>query len=218
MRPTPDNDPQTVMGKVLLLLEPFRESHGLTLTELAERTGFPRSTTHRMLLQLVEVEWLRRDGLTYHLGPKMAELGSLAQSHDRVHHAAVAVMYQLHQRTRMAVHLTVLEGDDVLYLEMIGGRWAAATLPTRVGQRRPALDTAEGAALLALRDEQQQSAHEREFRSASGEHIHCVAIAFDADRDEIAALSLTGMAGRIPEDAGHRLSLAADMIAAQLSA
>ncbi len=217
MTPTDDERPQTVMGRVLLLLEPFRDSDNLTLTELAERTGFPRSSTHRMLLQLVEVGWIHRTGTTYHLGPKLAELGSLAQSHDQIHQAALASMYQLHKRTRMAVHLAVLDGDDLLYLEKVGGRWAA-TLPTNVGQRRPAHETVEGAALLAHRDSQEPGAAERILDGAAGEQVHCVAIAFAAPNGEIAALSLTGPAGRTPESAHRDLVMATDLVVSKLSA
>lgn len=213
-----DNRPQTVMGRVLLLLEPFRESAGLTLTELAARTGLPRSSAHRMLLQLVAVGWLRRHGATYHLGPKMVELGSLAQNYDRVHRAAVATMYQLHRRTGSAVHLAVLERDDLLYLEKIGGRWAATMLPTHAGQRRPARETVEGAALLACRDGCASAVREHIAGQERGEPVHCVAVAFDAGHGEIAALSLTGPAGRMPTSAVRDLVAAADLVAARLRA
>lgn len=216
--PTTDDDrPQTVMGRVLVLLEPFRESGGLTLTELADRTGFPRSSTHRLLLQLVKVGWLRRSGTTYQLGPKMMELGSLAQNHDRIYRAAVSAMYQLYRRTGMAVHLTVLEGDDLLCLEKIGGRWAGV-LRTRVGQRRPARETAEGAALLALRDGYGSVVQECIVGCGAGEQVRCVAVAFDAGHGEIAALSLAGPAGRTPEGADRDLIRVAGLVAAALSA
>ena len=218
MSPTDHERPQTVMGRVLLLLEPFREADSLTLTELAERTGFPRSSTHRMLLQLVEVGWIRRSGTSYHLGPKLTELGSLAQGHDRIHQAARASMYQLHKSTRMAVHLAVLEGDDLLYLEKVGGRWASSALPTHVGQRRPAPEAVEGLALLAYRDGREPALEELVFDGLGGEQVHCLAVAFDAQNGEIAALSLTGPVGRTPEGAARALALAAELVASALSA
>lgn len=211
--------PQTVMGRVLLLLEPFREFDSLTLTELAERAGFPRSSTHRMLSQLVEVGWLRRSGTAYHLGPKMVELGSEARNHDRIYRVAAPTIYQLHKRTRMAVHLTVLEGDDLLFLEKIGGRWAASALRTRVGQRYPARETVDGAALLAVRDDGRGPVlRECVVRSGSGEQVRCVTVAFEAGRGEIAALSLSGPVGRMPDGVVRDLALAVDLVASKLSA
>ncbi|WP_254854129.1 IclR family transcriptional regulator [Nocardia donostiensis] len=216
--PVTDDRSQTVMGRVLKLLEPFRESDGLTLTELAERTGFPRSSAHRLLLQLVGVGWLRRNGTMYHFGPKMMELGSLARSHDRIYRAAVTTMYQLHKSTGMAVHLAVLEDDDLLYLEKIGGRWAAATLNTHAGQRRPAQGTAEGVALLAYRNRRASIVRERVVGYSAGEQVRCVALAFDAGCGEIAVLSLTGLVGQTPEGAGHDLVSAVDLVVSKLSA
>lgn len=217
MTTTDEGRPQTVMGRVLVLLEPFRESGSLTLTELAERTGFPRSSTHRMLLQLVEVGWLRRSGTTYQLGPKMMELGSLAQNHDRVYQAAVSVMYQLRKRTGMVVQLSVLEGDELLCLEQFGGRWAAM-LPTYVGQRRPAWETVEGAALLALRNGHIPAVREQVVESGAGERVRCLAVAFDAGRPEIAALSLAAPLGWAPEGVDRELVEAAGLVAAELAA
>lgn len=212
-----DNRPQTVMGRVLLLLEPFRECESLTLTELADRAGFPRSSAHRMLSQLVEVGWLRRNGTAYRLGPKLAELGSEARAHDRIYRAAATTMYKLHKCTGMAVQLSVLEGDDLLFLEKIGGRWADAALRTRVGQRIPVRGTVEGAAMSALRHGRGPSARERMVCGPTGEQVCCIAIAFDAGRHELAALSLTGGVERMSEDAVRELALAADHVASKLS-
>jgi DNA-binding IclR family transcriptional regulator len=49
------------------------------------------------------------------------------------------------------VHLAVLDGSDVVYLEKIAGGLGAA-IPTRVGGRQPAHCTAVGKALLAFSD------------------------------------------------------------------
>jgi len=208
--------PHTVMGRVLLLLEPFRERDSLTLTELADRAGFPRSSTHRMLSQLVEVGWLRRDGTSYHLGPKMVELGSGARDRDRIHRAAAPAMYHLHKRTGMAVHLTVLDGADVLVLEKVGGRWAAAALHTRSGQRRPAREAAEGAALLAVRAGRGRILRECLVPGGSGQSVRCVTVAFDAGCGEIAALSVSGPAGQALGGAVRDLALVVDRVVAQL--
>lgn len=203
----------SVLGRALLLLEPFRHRDGLTLTELAERTGFPRSTTHRMLTQLVAVGWIRRKGTTYLLGPKMAELGSIAQVHDRVHQAAQPVAYQLYRRTRGAVHVAVAAGEDVLFLEKIGGRWAAATLDTRVGQRRGRDETVEGTTLGRHEAGGPTQFHDSHRTLDSGEHIRCLAATFDAPGQGttgeltggVAVISLTFPAARMHPSADEEL-------------
>ncbi|WP_137723377.1 IclR family transcriptional regulator [Prescottella subtropica] len=145
---TEAHSPIAVIDRVAVLLDAFQDVDRLTLSELSRRSGLPRSSTHRMLVQLVRLGWVRRHGHAYELGMKMLELGSLAQHHDRVHRAALPVLHELHNATGLVVHLAVLDGTDVLYLEKLGGRFTLA-VPSRVGGRQPAHRTAIGKALLA---------------------------------------------------------------------
>ena len=61
-------------------------------------------------------------------------------------------MEDLRAATKAMVHLAVLDGGDVLYLERLAGHDAAPT-PSRVGGRSPAHCTAVGKAILAFSDE-----------------------------------------------------------------
>ena len=101
-----------------------------------------------MLERLVQLRWLRRSGRDYELGMRLVELGSLAVHQDRLHRAAIPLLHELHRATGLVVHLAVLDGPDVVYLEKIGDRMIAA-IPTRVGGRQPAHCTAVGKAILA---------------------------------------------------------------------
>jgi DNA-binding IclR family transcriptional regulator len=104
-----------------------------------------------MLERLVQLRWLRRQGRDYELGMRLVELGSLAVHQDRLHSAAQPFLHELHRATGLVVHLAVLDGSDVVYLEKIAGGLGAA-IPTRVGGRQPAHCTAVGKALLAFSD------------------------------------------------------------------
>jgi DNA-binding IclR family transcriptional regulator len=104
-----------------------------------------------MLERLVQLRWLRRHGRDYELGMRLVELGSLAVHQDRLHRAAQPFLHELHRATGLVVHLAVLDGPDVVYLEKISGGFGAA-IPTRVGGRQPAHCTAVGKALLAFMD------------------------------------------------------------------
>jgi DNA-binding IclR family transcriptional regulator len=101
-----------------------------------------------MLERLVQLRWLRRSGRDYELGMRLVELGSLAVHQDRMHRAAVPLLHDLHRATGLVVHLAVLDGSDVVYLEKIGDGMSAA-LPSRVGGRQPAHCSAVGKAMLA---------------------------------------------------------------------
>ena len=141
--------PSATLDRLSLVLDAFDGRDSLSLAEVVLRTGLPRSSAHRMLDRLVALRWLRREGRSYSLGIRLVELGSLAVHQDKVHSAAMEHLHQLYRTTGMVVHLAVLDGDDVVYLEKIGGRFAAH-VPTRVGGRRPAHTSALGAALLAF--------------------------------------------------------------------
>jgi len=143
--------PSAVIDRVSLVLDAFDGPGRLTLAQVVRRTGLPRSSAHRMLERLVQLRWLRRSGRDYELGMRLVELGSLAVHQDRLHRAATPLLHDLHRATGLVVHLAILDGSDVVYLEKIGDRMTAA-IPTRVGGRQPAHCAAVGKAMLAYND------------------------------------------------------------------
>jgi DNA-binding IclR family transcriptional regulator len=144
--------PSAVIDRVSLVLDAFDGPGRLNLAQIVRRTGLPRSSAHRMLERLVALRWLRRNGRDYELGMRLVELGSLAVHQDRLHRAAMPLLHDLHRATGLVVHLAVLDGSDVVYLEKIGDRMVAA-IPTRVGGRQPAHCAAVGKAMLAYNSE-----------------------------------------------------------------
>jgi DNA-binding IclR family transcriptional regulator len=140
--------PSAVIDRVSLVLDAFDGPGRLTLAQIVRRTGLPRSSTHRMLERLVQLRWLRRTGHEYELGMRLVELGSLAVHQDRLHRAATPLLHDLHRATGLVIHLAVLDGADVVYLDKIGDRMVAS-IPSRVGGRQPAHCTAVGKAILA---------------------------------------------------------------------
>jgi DNA-binding IclR family transcriptional regulator len=144
--------PSAVIDRISLVLDAFDGPGRLTLAQIVRRTGLPRSSAHRMLERLVQLRWLRRSGRDYELGMRLVELGSLAEHQDRLVRAARPLLGELHRATGLVVHLAVLDGSDVVYLDKIGDRFVGA-IPTRVGGRQPAHCTALGKAILAYSDE-----------------------------------------------------------------
>ncbi|OBI13292.1 IclR family transcriptional regulator [Mycobacterium sp. E2327] len=141
--------PTAVIDRISLVLDAFDGPGRLTLAQIVRRTGLPRSSAHRMLERLVQLRWLRRSGRDYELGMRLVELGSLAVHQDRLVRAAGPLLAELHRATGLVVHLAVLDGADVVYLDKIGDQ----RIPTRVGGRQPAHCTAVGKAILAYRND-----------------------------------------------------------------
>lgn len=124
----------------------------LTLSQLTERSGLPKSTVHRMADQLVEHRWLERTTVGYRLGIRFFEVGGLVASRTNVRERAMPYLQDLQATTKHSVHLGILEGSDVVILEKLWSH-GAPSLPTRVGGRMPAHCTAAGKALLAFAPE-----------------------------------------------------------------
>ncbi|MEU8464092.1 IclR family transcriptional regulator [Streptomyces sp. NPDC029003] len=142
--------PPSLLEKAASVLGAFEgPDPRLSLTEVVRRSGIPRSSAHRILDQLVRLRWLDREGRDYRMGMRMLELGALAAHHNRLRRAALPLLHDLHERTGQLVHLSVLDGAEVVCLERIGGSEATA-VPSRVGGRMPAYSTAAGKAVLAF--------------------------------------------------------------------
>ena len=140
-------------GRISMLIAAFdANAPTLTLSQLTERTGLPKSTVHRMADQLVEFRWLERTASGYRLGIRFFEVGGLVASRSHLRERALPFLQDLQSATGHSVHLGILEGTDVVILEKIWGH-GTPTLPTRVGGRMPAHCTAAGKALLAFAPE-----------------------------------------------------------------
>jgi DNA-binding IclR family transcriptional regulator len=137
-----------MIDRVVQILETFDGPGGLTLAQVVTRTGLPRSSTHRILEHLVKIRWLHREGNSYRLGLGVLELGTLAVHQHQLRKAALPYLHELQSRTGMVVHLAVLDGPEIVYLDKIGGRFGMS-IPSRIGGRQPAHFTAAGKALLA---------------------------------------------------------------------
>lgn len=149
--PTCTEVPTSNLLRASLILDAFDGSDRLNLSQIATRTGLPRSSVHRTLERLVAMRWVRRQDNEYELGMRIVELGSAAVHQNRLRQAALPSLYRLHRATGGVVHLGVLDGSDVIYLEKIGGQ-LAPVVPSRVGGRLPAHSSAIGKALLAFQD------------------------------------------------------------------
>lgn len=141
--------PASMVERMTLILDAFEgRSVRLTLEDVARTTHLPRSTAHRILDQLVRLEWLEHSALGYALGRRALGLGGQANAHGELRGAAAPLLHDLQLRTGMVVHLAVLEGAEIYYLDKVGGRFAAS-VPSRVASRAPAHSTALGKAMLA---------------------------------------------------------------------
>lgn len=120
------------------------------LSAVALELGLKKSTVHRILGTLASlgyVEQVAGSGC-YRATLRMWELGTHIISEHPVKRVAAPFLHQLHMATGETVSLTVLDGDEVLYLDKIVSP-RPVRFTTRVGSRAPAPLTAGGKAMLA---------------------------------------------------------------------
>lgn len=121
-----------------------------TAAEIAQRTGFPRTSVHELLATLVERDYLQRDARSgsYRLGVRALHLGTAYSAQFDLLGAASTAARALAEKSGETVSVAVREGADVLYLAKAEGR-DTLRLPSSIGQRLPAHVTGLGKALLA---------------------------------------------------------------------
>ncbi len=149
-----DHSLGTSVGKALALLDAFESlDTSLGVSELARRTGIPKSTAFRLLAILEQRQLVERENTRYCLGKRLFELGNrVSYCRPRsLRDTALPYISDLYELTHETVHLAVLDGTDVLYVEKIFGHQQVKA-PSTVGGRVPAYCSAIGKALLAWSD------------------------------------------------------------------
>ncbi|MBK0418649.1 IclR family transcriptional regulator [Leucobacter sp. CSA1] len=137
-----------------LLMELAEHPRGVTLAELARRLGDPVPTVHRALATLRAYDLVREtvDG-NYAIGVSAAVLaGALAEGLD-LRAEAGPQMAALRDRTGETIHLGVLSGAQIVYVEKLDSP-NAVRMVSRVGGTNPALTTAIGVSILAASDQE----------------------------------------------------------------
>lgn len=141
-----------MVARVTAILDAFQpRDDDLGVSELARRTGLPKSTVSRIVQELIDHQFLERSGVGVRLGLRLFELGESATRPRDLRKLALASMSDLRGALNLTVHLAVLERNEVVYLEILRAR-GTPPLPSRVGGRMPAYATGVGKALLAWSD------------------------------------------------------------------
>lgn len=122
----------------------------LTLSELQERMGYPRSSLHALVRTLRELKWVEADesGSAFGLGPHALLSGTAYLDRDPAIPHALEALEDLRAETGYTVHFARRDDAHVLYLASRESRDAVRVV-SRVGRRLPAHLTALGQAMLA---------------------------------------------------------------------
>lgn len=148
------NAPTTTrtLARGLHLLELIGEAReGATVTELAAVSGLDKGTVSRLLATIRSAGWAVQSPTDrrYRLAGK-----ALSLSHDNGNHVDVRVLARtqlnkLRERWNETVNLGIIEGHDVVYIEVVHSTAAVRVMSAFIGQRMPLTTTALGQAFLS---------------------------------------------------------------------
>jgi len=120
----------------------------LGIRELARCTDLPPSTVERLVKDMAQVGFVDRHAGKVVVGLRVFQWGERARDPQLARQAAMPLLTDLRAATGQTIHLAILDGVDVVYVEILPSL-AAPRLPSRVGGRLPAHATGVGMALLA---------------------------------------------------------------------
>lgn len=216
---------QSVTRAIGLLDALAEAGEPLGVAELARRSGLPIATVHRLLATLAETGCVHRDDGVYSLGARLVRLGAAARAAvgPRVQPALDA----LAAATGESANYAVLEGDHVVYLAQAESRRMVRmftevgnrVLPhaTAVGKTLlsdldpdevrdlvhrtglPALTPrtiTDPEVLLATLDEVARTGYATDDEEQEA-GVRCVAVPVRAGGRVVAAVSVSGPAGRV---------------------
>jgi DNA-binding IclR family transcriptional regulator len=126
------------------------EGQGRTIEELAAQLKLTKSNVHRTLQTLAYAGYLVKDQTTgrYRNTMRLFEMGAKQLSRFDVRRFAAPFMRDLAEESGETVHLSVLEGMDVIYIDKIDSPQPVRSY-TFIGGRAPAYAVATGKAMLA---------------------------------------------------------------------
>ena len=121
---------------------------GQTVQAIAARTGLPRTVVRRIVLTLTDLGFAVADGSSFLLTPRVMNLGMSYLTSLPFWHVAQHVLEGLCAEIQESVALSLLDGDDVVYLMRMPSR-RIMSLRLGAGSRLPAYATSPGRVLLA---------------------------------------------------------------------
>jgi DNA-binding IclR family transcriptional regulator len=128
----------------------------LKLEEICALTGLPKSTGFRIVVNLLQGQYLVETDEGYWLGLKLLRLGALVEERLDLKQQARLPLIDLRDQVNETVHLAVLDNElGVVYVEKLATKHAVGLMVSRIGITAPMHCTALGRAMAAFRPEEE---------------------------------------------------------------
>lgn len=133
----------------LAVIRAFDAQHPeLALSDVARRAGLPRAAARRFLHTLETLGYVRSDGRSFSLTPRILELGFSYLSALSLPEIVQPHLERLSREVDESVSAAVLDGTEIVYVARVPTRRIMSVRIT-IGTRFPAYATSMGRVLLA---------------------------------------------------------------------
>lgn len=131
-----------------------KERREMSLTEISQKMGWPKSTVHGLLATLRDYDIVEQSAENgrYRLGVRLFELGTIVAKNWDVRGAAKPAMLQLNAQLGETVQLATDDKGEVLYLEKINSTHLMRIV-SEEGARLPMHCSGVGKVLLAYKSD-----------------------------------------------------------------
>ena len=157
----PDDYIVKPVAKALRVLEyVVEEGREMALTEIAYHVRLPKTIAFRYLQTLHRAGFVFYDPRSdrYRTGVRIWALAQSKGGQSVLREAALPIMRGLRDRFNETINLAELDGQDMVYIEMVESRRSLRML-AKIGSRDPAYCTAVGKAILAALPEEVLQKH-----------------------------------------------------------
>lgn len=130
------------------------ESREVSLTEISNKLGWPKSTTHGIISTLCDYRFVDQSPQTgwYRLGIRLFELGHKVGQNWDIREIARPVMQKLNEKFGEMVQLATEDAGEVFYIEKIDSVHIIRIV-SDIGKRLPMHCSGLGKAMLAYRSQ-----------------------------------------------------------------
>jgi DNA-binding IclR family transcriptional regulator len=187
----PTMDKTLLKGLAVMEAVASQQGRDRTIEELATHLQLTNSNVHRTLQTLAHAGYLIKDDSSgsYHTTMKLFELGAQQLMRFDVRKFAPPYMRALAEESGETVHLSVLEGFNVVYIDKIDSPQPVRSY-TVIGGRAPAYAVATGKAMLAY----QPDGYLERYADTMTRHSPSTITSLPVLKEELARIARTGYA------------------------
>jgi IclR family transcriptional regulator, KDG regulon repressor len=147
-----------VLEKIVTILNLYTDKeNSFTLTEIKNKTGFPKTTVFRILKTFENAGFFKYDPANekYSLGLRFLELGGIVYESLSIRKVSAPYMDALSQSLKAIILLGVIKNDQLLYIDKNESN-SIIRVSSRTGLKRPPYYGMLGMTLFAYMDENER--------------------------------------------------------------